>query len=127
MDLTKSRTSTEPEAVVAKEQHDPLPLQGSGVAAGGFPVEFETFSLNDQGKWRKMSNEAFLNMTASYAIFSPLVVKSNGLYYCGSESVYKALEDKGEARRWLHDLLLDHMKDIPNNWLQKRMRELVAI
>ena len=126
MDLTKSIT-TGNEAVVAKEQHDPVPLHGSGVAAGGFPVDFEVFVLNNEGRWRGFSKDVFLGMVTKYVIYAPFVVRSNGLYYCGNDSTYKMLVEKGGARRWLHDLIIDSMKDVPKNWLNRPIKELVAI
>lgn len=127
MDLTKSIIPTEPEAVVAKEQHDPLPLQGSGVAAGGFPVEFETFILTDAGKWRKFSNDVLLGMRVKYVILSTMVIKSGDKYYCGGNSAWKKLEEKGDKRAWIHDLLIDMMTDVPSGWLNMPIRELIAI
>lgn len=126
MDLTKS-LSTGNEAVVAKEQHDPVPLHGSGVAAGGFPVDFEAFKLKD-GKWKPLKKEVFLGMITNHIILQPLVLKTNGVYYCGSDPVWNTLVEKGDARRWLHDLIIDCMlNDYPRNWLHLPLKELLAI
>jgi len=126
MDLTKTKT-TGNGVSVAVHQHDPAPLRGSSVAASGFPVSFEVFKLQKNGKWGKFDRNIFLDMKAKSIVFSSFAVKAADTYYCGSDTIYKKLVDKGENRGWMHDLIIDNIKNFDEGWLTKSIRELIAI
>ncbi len=111
------------------ESHEPTPpLRCDGNVSHPPELPIEIFKLVDD-KWFKVPTKTFKKRIINTTIFSNLMVKSGGFYYCGNDDVWNKLEDKNELRLWMHDLFLNSMKDneYTEGWLQKKVHQVIAI
>ena len=112
---------------------DALPRGAAGdpscisTSSPGGSLPIEAFKLGADDKWKRMTLDEVRNMRVSHLCLGPWLLKQNGLYYCGNDAVYRKLEDKGDSRKWLHDFVIDRIKEYKEDWLQGPVRSVIEI